>query len=301
MSFGDNLQFYRKSRELTQEDFAEQMGVSRQTVSKWESGASFPEMEKLIQMCSMFGCSMDTLVRGDAEKELATDSTGYDKQMNGFSKAIALGVFLILLGVSLLLFMSGFGANAGIAVAVLLAFIIVAVAIFVVFGMKQDNFETKHPFIVPFYTEEQKESFKNKAIYLIAGSIAAIMIGVIILIVMCEVIERPAAFSQEMWESLAAGILLLIIAFASATIVYAALQLEKYDVEHYNAEHNPDPETKRRRELAGKICACIMLLATAIYVVLGCLWGRWDNEWWLFAAGGILCAIVCIVLNKDEE
>lgn len=301
MSFGDNLQFYRKSKEFTQEDFAEQMGVSRQTVSKWESGTSFPEMEKLIQMCAMFGCSMDTLVRGDAETDRATDSAGYDRQMNELSKAMAFGTFLILLGVSLLLFMSGFGIHEGIAVAVLFAFIIVAVAIFVVFGMKQDNFEKKHPYIVPFYTEEQKDAFKNRFIYLIAGSIAAIMLGVLILIVMCEVIERPAAFSQEMWEATAAGILLLIIAFASAAMVYAGMQHEKFDVERYNKERSPDPETKRRNELLGKSCACVMLIATAVYVSCGAVLDSWDSGWWVFAAGGILCAIVAVILSKDDE
>jgi len=300
MSFGENLQFYRKSRELTQEDFAECMGVSRQTVSKWESDTSFPEMEKLIQMCTMFGCTMDTLVRGDAEKEQATDSAGYDRQMNGFSKAMATGVFLILLGVSLLLFMGGFGVAAGIAVSVLLAFIIVAVAIFVVFGMKNDAFEKKHPYIVPFYTEEQKDAFKNRFIYLIAGSVVAIMLGVLIMIVMCEVIERPAVFSQEMWEAVAAGILLFIIGAAAAVMTYAGIQYDKYNVERYNRIHDPDPETKKRQDLVGRVCACIMLFATLIYVVTGLAWSMWETTWWVFPAGGILCAIVSAALGKED-
>ena len=64
MSFGENLQFYRKRRSITQEQLAEQLGVSRQTVSKWEADSSYPEMEKILQLCDMFGCSMDTLLRG---------------------------------------------------------------------------------------------------------------------------------------------------------------------------------------------------------------------------------------------
>lgn len=46
MSFSENLQYLRKKQNLTQEQFAEQMEVSRQAVSKWESGQSYPEMEK---------------------------------------------------------------------------------------------------------------------------------------------------------------------------------------------------------------------------------------------------------------
>ena len=48
MSFGENLQFYRTREGLTQEELAERLEVSRQSVSKWESNTSFPEMEKLM-------------------------------------------------------------------------------------------------------------------------------------------------------------------------------------------------------------------------------------------------------------
>ena len=61
MSLGQNLQFYRKRKNITQEQLAEQLCVSRQTISKWEADASYPEMEKILQLCEMFGCSMDTL------------------------------------------------------------------------------------------------------------------------------------------------------------------------------------------------------------------------------------------------
>lgn len=54
MSFGENLQFYRAREGLTQEELAERLEVSRQSVSKWESNTSFPEMEKLMTLCSLF-------------------------------------------------------------------------------------------------------------------------------------------------------------------------------------------------------------------------------------------------------
>lgn len=64
MSFGQNLQFLRKMYHgMTQEELAERMGVSRQTVSKWELDGSYPEMEKVIELCELFSCSMDRLVR----------------------------------------------------------------------------------------------------------------------------------------------------------------------------------------------------------------------------------------------
>lgn len=50
---------------MTQEELAQKMGVSRQTVSKWELEAAYPEMDKVIELCKLFSCSMDQLVRGD--------------------------------------------------------------------------------------------------------------------------------------------------------------------------------------------------------------------------------------------
>ena len=66
MSFGQNLQFLRKMQnKMTQDELAERLGVSRQTVSKWELDSAYPEMDKLIELCDLFSCSMDELVRGD--------------------------------------------------------------------------------------------------------------------------------------------------------------------------------------------------------------------------------------------
>lgn len=68
MSFGHNLQFLRRMhRGMTQEELAEKMGVSRQTISKWEVDSAFPEMEKAIALCELFSCSMDELLRRDMD------------------------------------------------------------------------------------------------------------------------------------------------------------------------------------------------------------------------------------------
>lgn len=66
MSFGQNLQFLRKmGNKMTQEELAEKLGVSRQTVSKWELDMVYPEMNKLVELCNLFSCSMDEVVRED--------------------------------------------------------------------------------------------------------------------------------------------------------------------------------------------------------------------------------------------
>ena len=66
MYFGKNLQFLRKMRNgMTQEELAEKLCVSRQTVSKWELGSIYPEMGKIVELCELFNCTMDRLIRED--------------------------------------------------------------------------------------------------------------------------------------------------------------------------------------------------------------------------------------------
>lgn len=63
MSIGKNIQLLRKQQKVTQEQLAEQMAVSRQTVSKWETDEVIPELNKLIDLSDMFACKLDTLIR----------------------------------------------------------------------------------------------------------------------------------------------------------------------------------------------------------------------------------------------
>ena len=72
MSFGENLREIRKQRNITQEELAELLGVSRQAISKWESGNGYPETEKLIEISRQLNISLDYLLNDAsnvAEKE----------------------------------------------------------------------------------------------------------------------------------------------------------------------------------------------------------------------------------------
>ena len=62
MKFGDKLIQLRKKNNLSQEELAEKLGVSRQSVSKWESNNTYPETDKIVQICNIFECSMDDLI-----------------------------------------------------------------------------------------------------------------------------------------------------------------------------------------------------------------------------------------------
>lgn len=65
MSLGNNISLLRKQKRFTQEQFADRMRVTRQTVSKWESDEVIPELDRLVEMCEIFSCKLDALVRED--------------------------------------------------------------------------------------------------------------------------------------------------------------------------------------------------------------------------------------------
>jgi transcriptional regulator with XRE-family HTH domain len=62
MKFGDNLKNIRKSKKISQEDLADKLGVSRQSISKWETGENYPSMQNIVCLCSIFKCKMNDLV-----------------------------------------------------------------------------------------------------------------------------------------------------------------------------------------------------------------------------------------------
>ena len=62
MKFGDNLKQIRKSKNISQEELAEKLGVSRQSVSKWETGENYPSMYNIMCLCDIFKCKINNLV-----------------------------------------------------------------------------------------------------------------------------------------------------------------------------------------------------------------------------------------------
>ncbi|MBT1173784.1 helix-turn-helix transcriptional regulator [Bifidobacterium sp. MA2] len=78
MTFRTNLQTLRAKRNMTQEQLAMLLGVSRQAISKWESEKAYPEMDKLLAICDLFGCTLDDLVLGDVNRPGSVTSASTD-------------------------------------------------------------------------------------------------------------------------------------------------------------------------------------------------------------------------------
>ena len=89
MNFKDNLKKLRKDNNLSQEELAEKIGVTRQSVSKWESGAAYPEMDKVLQICKMFNVNINDLLNKDIkevkeEKEVKMNINKYIDDFFGY-------------------------------------------------------------------------------------------------------------------------------------------------------------------------------------------------------------------------
>ena len=314
MSFSENLQTLRKANNISQEQLAERLDVSRQAVSKWETDGGYPEMDKLIALCSIFGCTMDDLVTGKISVDMTNERSQYDSHYNRFAKGIALGVGLIILGVTMVVLLSAISMTEimnAIGVTTMLMFIGVAVAIFIVLGLENENFKRLHRNMPEIYTEEERSRFLTgffpKAV---AAGVALIFFGVVQVVVVGSIaIRRPHILNIE---TLSVAVFLMCIAIAVTILVYAGIQHDKYDIKKYNREIEKQegirdadiPETvlmKRRSTLVGKICRIIMLTATAIFLAIGFIFDVWTPTWAVFPIGGILCGIVSIAFGSSEK
>ncbi len=294
MSLGENLQFLRKKENITQEQLAEKLEVSRQSVSKWESDTTYPEMDKLLQICEIFRCSMDDLVRKDISVIYVEDKAQYDAHMNRFSKRIALGVGLILFGICVSQFLQiGMPPEGKLMTAVFLIFLIIAVAIFIVAGMQHSEFERKNPYIEEFYTEEEIDRFNRKFPVMVVTGVVLILVGMIV----SSLGEGGLQAEKEFADSL----FFLFISVAVPILVYAGIQKGKFDIKEYNAIHNKETEEYKRNRLLGAACGCIMMAAFILYLICALAFHQWGMPTVIiFPVFGILYGIVSVVLNMKK-
>ncbi|NGM16857.1 helix-turn-helix transcriptional regulator [Xiamenia xianingshaonis] len=303
MSFRDNLLHLRASNNMTQEQLAMMLGVSRQSVTKWESERSYPELDKLCKMCEIFDCTLDELVQGDLTGKAPTrqqpggaapvreDVFGYDDFMTNFAGKISRGVMDIVLGVAFgcALFAlsepeNGLGfvlpENMGAAFGFLCiaAGIVVGLIDIVSVSLAHARFVRQHPFIEDFYTDRQKEEKQKTFVRELIGGIAIIAVGIVVLLLT----------DGTRWEELVGTVgILVCIAVGARFIVHGGMTIGLANIDDYNEsaaetltaseiESLPMPEDRRRvmmqqhktDKLIGAVCGIIMLVATVVGLVL---------------------------------
>ncbi len=297
MSLGSNLVFLRKKNGFTQEDLAEKMEVTRQTVSKWESESGYPEMEKILALCDLFACDMETLVRGKVEDSDAHQTSDYDAHMNRFTRSICLGAAVAIFGVTMFLAALAFGLNEAIATMILMGFIAVSASFFITGGIAHSTYIKKHPFIKPFYKKEEIEAFDRKFPILIATGAVIVLLGVILLIG-SDALAPTAGFFKERWEDLFVAVFMLFVTVAAPVFIYAGIQKYKYDLDTYNKENARHEESTEESKKIEKWSGVIMMTAVIAFLVLGFVFRLWNIGWIVFPVGGILCGIVSLILKK---
>ena len=80
MTLGQNIARLRTQKNLSQGDLADALEVSRQSVSKWETDASIPELDKLLRLAELFGVTLDELVKGESAQPEAARGEAPDKE-----------------------------------------------------------------------------------------------------------------------------------------------------------------------------------------------------------------------------
>lgn len=95
MTFAEKLSKLRRTQNYTQEQFADLLGVSRQSVSKWESGTAYPETEKLIKIGEMFNCSIDYLLKDNIEDSSPSAIPAPSKKKRRVVAGVAVSVLVI--------------------------------------------------------------------------------------------------------------------------------------------------------------------------------------------------------------
>ncbi len=292
MSFRNNLQHLRATRNMTQEQLAMLLGVSRQSVTKWEAEKSYPEMDKLLKICQIFECSLDDLVQGDLTGRVLdsnesaipsgppTDVCGYDDHQRMLAWKIPTGIaaILIFVGVALLLegtiALSEWNGKDGLFVILVLTGTLIGLAFLIPAGMAHSAFVKAHPYIEDFYTEEDKTQARNKFTYGLIGGIACIFVGIGCML-MLE--------SNPDTEGMSYFFLLFFIALGVWNITHYGILLGRTNVAEYNKNVADELEVediltaqvedeikstllkrKRKNTKVGALCGVIMLFFTIV-------------------------------------
>lgn len=317
MILADKIILFRKKNGWSQEEFAEKMGVSRQSVSKWEGAQSVPELDKLLLMANLFGVSTDYLLKDEMEtaeyvevKEEENEDGIRRVSMEEASRflalkketvpKVALGVMLCIFSPIVLIFLEGcveagkFGITealeAGIGLTVLILLVAAAVAIFILCGMKLKDFEylEKEPIETEYgvagMAKERKKQLRQS--YTVRTTVG---------ICLCVLSSLPVFLSElfgedPFMEILSFCLLLLMVGVGVFLIVSAAI--EKGAVEQLLEEGDYTKKSKRLNRRLSPVVSIYWGLATAIYLFISFYYMNWERSWIVWPVAGVLFAAV---------
>ena len=319
MILADKIILHRKKIGLTQEELAAQLGVSRQSISKWEGAQSIPDIERIILLSNLFGVTVDYLLKDDKEEVEFIDSNTDEisrslslEEANEFlklneesSKLLSLGIFLCITSFVILilfnklyenniLFVSEDTANS-LGLIVLILMVSVAVGLFIKNGsiMKPHDFLNKENIELQYgvknIVSEQKAQYKNT-------NTNQIIIGVLINILAIIVLFLPTLFiTIPLIEIISVPLLILIIGIGTTILVRTSLKNSGYD--KILQEEDYTIEKKKQSKNIEKIAGIYWLTIVAIFLAWSFISHDWGNTWIIWPIAGVVFGIVVIIVS----
>ncbi len=319
MILADKIVSLRKKAGWSQEDLAEKLGVTRQSVSKWEGAQSVPDMDKVVMMSRLFGVTTDYLLKDELEEEApcaaAEDAdtplrrvsmeqaSAYLALRRAAAPKIAVATALCVLSPVTLILLGGmsevsrFGisenAAAGIGLCVLLVLVAVAVSIFLRTAAQVQEFKflEEEPFETEYGVEgmvrQRQQEYKETHTRLVTvGVVLCVLAAVPLFAAMC------VNGSGLLYVGAVCALLILVAVGCLALVTTGVYQGA---TEQLLEEGDYTRNQKKRHRLLGTVSTVYWLVATAVFLVY--TYGPSGNGqpqsgWIIWAVAGVLYAAV---------
>ena len=284
MILAEKIIYLRKQKNWSQEELADQLEISRQSVSKWESAASIPELDKIIRMSTIFGVSTDFLLKddydienmpGDRVRTLSLEEANtYLETVQKTSTPIAAGVLLCILSPICLMLLGAWAEYGlapvtedmagGLGIVILLLMVAGAVSLFIVNGMKQEPYEylekenIRLQYGVSGIVEKQRDNYKQKYQ-------RDLVLGVVLCILSVLPLMMAAGFNAgDTWLIYSVCLLLAVVSIGAFLLVRAGCIWDSFNKLLQEGDYSE--EKKRVRRKASPLVGAYWCLVTAIYL-----------------------------------
>lgn len=326
MILADKIADLRKKNGWSQEELAEMLDVSRQSISKWESAQSTPDMNRILKMSELFGVSTDYLLKDGME--LTTSVTQQPEAVSGahavsmeeasaflsfktFSSGrIALGVMLCVLSPVVLILLSAFreaktlplseGAAVGIGLVLLLLLIGCAVFLFLTTGLmgKQYEYLEKEEIDTAYgvdgMVKERREKYRSTfSAHLVAGILLCVVSAIPLFVAMIFYEEKTSAYA------IAVALLLLIVAVGCLLIVHACIIWGGYQMLLQEGDYTAEAKAENRKnEPLAVIYWCSV---TALFLAISFIGNAWDKSWIIWPIAGVTYGVVLAIAKTLKK
>ena len=327
MILADKIINLRKKSGMSQENLAGKLNVSRQSISKWESAQSIPDLDKIIQLSIIFGVSTDFLLKDeiemeDAYVEIDVDQENDNKRVtlemaNDFINKryknafrIAWGVLLCILSPVTLILLSGLceyyhilSEEIASAIGLTTLFILVAIAVglFIISGnnIREYEFITTKAFETEYgvsgMVRQRKKEFQNT--YNNFN-----LIGIIFCVLSVVPLLICAFLKEEIYAIYGVISLFVIAGLGTFLIVYGGCKMGAFVALLQEGDYQK--EKKTQNPLLSAISTAYWMMATIIYLIWSFASSSWEITWIVWVIAGILYGAIFPILNialKDKK